>query len=233
MASARKKPVGSKSRLWLALTDVPRAAIDFTFLLWTAPFLLMAPRGDGHPVILLPGYMATDLSLEILTRYLKWLRYDVHSWELGQNKGPATLGAGQAKLIGRLEHIHMQTGRSVSLVGWSLGGTFARSLAQSRPDLVRQVIMLGSPLTGPFRLSQRTRHSVPITSIFSRTDGVVPWQSSQLGKAAASENIEVRGSHVGLGANAAVFWAVADRLGQHEKQWQPFKPKGPASFLFP
>jgi pimeloyl-ACP methyl ester carboxylesterase len=225
---------------------------------WAGPILMQAPKGDGHPVMLLPGFMADDFSMKPLKRYLDKLGYNSFHWELGRNLGPRAIGADGEKLIKRLEEIHKATGKKVSLVGWSLGGTLARQLSRRRPDLVRQVISLGSPITGSpkstnaWRMYQyitgqniddpavheqlRESHEVPpvpSTAIFSKYDGVVAWQNSREPKSHHTDNIEVRGSHCGLGVNASVLWAVADRLAQADGQWRPFDRSGLKALVYP
>lgn len=252
-SSAAKAP-----SLLLALTELPRAMMEAGSLPWAAPFLLQAPRGDGHPVLLLPGFMAGEVSMKPLFRYLEKLGYDPYQWELGRNLGPKAVGVDGEKMIDRLEAIHAKTGRKISLVGWSLGGAFARQLSRRRPDLIRQVISLGSPLTGTPRSTNAWRayqfftgqkmddpklqsqvregHNpppVPSTAIFSRNDGIVAWQNSREPQAKTTDNIEVRGSHIGLGANPAVLWAIADRLALPEDGWKPFERSGVRTLIYP
>jgi pimeloyl-ACP methyl ester carboxylesterase len=106
----------------------------------------------------------------------------------------------------------------VSLVGWSLGGVHALELARRRPDAVRSVITLGSPLSG-----RRFPPAIPTTSVYSRSDAIVPWRMSLLPARERSENVEVRGSHLGLGHNPMVAVVVADRLAQRVGSWKPFR----------
>lgn len=244
--------------LLLALTELPRALLEVGSLPWAAPLLLQAPKGDGHPVLLLPGFMAGEGSMKPLFQYLKKLGYDPYQWELGRNLGPRAVGADGEKMVSRLEAIHAKTGRKVTVIGWSLGGAFARQLSRRRPDLVRQVISLGSPLTGTPRATNAWRayqyftgqkmddpklkaqvregHQVPpvpSTAIFSKNDGIVAWQTSREPKAKTTDNIEVRGSHCGLGANPAVMWAIADRLALPENGWKPFERSGARTLIYP
>jgi pimeloyl-ACP methyl ester carboxylesterase len=248
----------SRPSLFLALTEFPRALAEFGSMPWAGPILMQAEKGDGHPVMLLPGFLAGDYSMKPLKRYLDNLGYTTFHWELGRNLGPRAIGHNGEKLIARLEEIHAETGKKVSLVGWSLGGTLARQLSRRRPNLVRQVISLGSPITGSPKSTNAWRayqvmtgqkvddpdvqaqlaesHDVPpvpSTAIFSKHDGIVAWQNSREPRAKHTDNIEVRGSHCGLGVNPAVLWAIADRLALPEKGWTPFERSGLKSFVYP
>ena len=242
----------------LALTELPRALFELGSLPWAAPLLAAAPRGDGHPVLILPGFMATDSSTGVLRRYLDSLGYDVHAWELGRNLGPRAIGREGEKLIERLRAVHALTGQKVSLVGWSLGGVMARLLSGRAIDAVRQVITLGSPFTGTpkatnvwrayeFMTGQKIDHHhtrgqmaeaaapppVPATAIYTREDGVVAWQNCLEPEGAETENIRVHGSHCGLGVNPAVLYAVADRLAQRVDDWHPFDRSGLKALVYP
>ena len=110
------------------------------------PWWRLAPRGDGHPVLVLPGLMQSDRSTLPLRAFLKNRGHDVHAWALGINTGRPGLVDDQ--LLPRLRELHARSGRKVSIVGWSMGGLFARELAKRAPEAVRQVITLGSPFTG-------------------------------------------------------------------------------------
>jgi pimeloyl-ACP methyl ester carboxylesterase len=248
----------SRPSLFLALTEFPRALAEMGSIPWASPILLQAPKGDGHPVMLLPGFMASEGSMKPLATYLKKLGYEVFHWDLGRNLGPKAIGPNGERLIARLDDIYAKTGKKVSLVGWSLGGTLARQLSRRRPDLVRQVISLGSPITGSPKSTNAWRAyqmmtgqkvddpqvqeqmveshhvpPVPSTAIFSKHDGIVAWQNSREPKAAQTDNIEVRGSHCGLGVNPAVMWAIADRLALSETGWRPFDRSGLKSVVYP
>ena len=232
----------------LALTELPRAIAEWGSLAVSMGTLLAtAPRGDGHPVLVLPGFMTSDTSTRVLRRFLKALGYDAHSWNLGRNLGPRAIGAQGEKLVERLREVHEATGQKVSLVGWSLGGVMARLLARRAPDAIRQVITLGSPFNGSPKSSNVWRlyelmsgskvdgaHTqdmiaeiaapplVPFSAIYSKGDGVVAWQTCRDDESATSENIEVHGSHMGLGVNPSVLTAVADRLAQKPGEWRRF-----------
>lgn len=223
-----------------------------------SPLLYSAPRGDGHPVMVLPGFMASDRSTHILRRYLDRLGYDTYRWDLGRNLGPRAIGTNGELLIDKLHSIHEETGEKVSLVGWSLGGSMACQLSQRMPEKVRQVITLGSPMrgraqstsvwrvyeaaTGERVSSDKTRDQmaeisaapkVPTTAVYTKADGVVPWQNCQVADSHHSENLEVYGSHCGLGVNGTVLYLIANRLAQSEGEWAPFEAKGFRSAIFP
>ena len=131
---------------WLLWAE-SRAAHEFAATLAAWPLLRLAPKGDGHPVLVLPGLFASDASTRLLRAYLRERGYDTHGWGLGRNLGPRR-GVATA-MLQRLDQLHERSGRRVSLVGWSLGGAYARRLAAARPDAMRNTIMLGSPLEGP------------------------------------------------------------------------------------
>ena len=223
-----------------------RAPWELWSVLPSWPALARAPAGDGHPVIVFPGLSASDGSTLPLRGYLQNLGYDVSGWNQGHNFGPRAgiLETAKRQLLDTFE----VTGKKVSLIGWSLGGIYARELAKELPHCVRSVITLGTPFAGSHKSTNAWRlyeltsgrdieietaqfdlpspPPVPTTSVYSRTDGVVAWTAS-LQKAHKhnpnTENIEVFASHIGLGMNPTAWWAVADRLAQAEGQWKPFK----------
>jgi pimeloyl-ACP methyl ester carboxylesterase len=239
--------------LGLLLAEV-RGIFEFNASLLLSPLLMRAPRGDGHPVLTLPGFLASDLSMTPMRRYLRELGYDAYAWKMGRNVGGVSRM--RAALKDRLAGIHAATGRKVSIVGWSLGGVYARDLALQAPDMVRCVVTLGSPFAGDVRATNATRLyealsgeavedkselrkaiagdlPVPASSIYSRTDGVVNWQTCLLRPSVTAENIEVHlASHIGLGVNAAALWAVADRLAQTEGQFRQFDRSGPFAIAY-
>jgi pimeloyl-ACP methyl ester carboxylesterase len=173
---------------------------------------------------------------------------------MGRNFGGVASRRGALRDL--LTRIHETSGRKVSLVGWSLGGIYARDLALQLPDMVRSVITLGSPFANDVRATNATRLyemlsgegiddnpeiqkaiagdlPVPATSIYSRTDGIVNWHTTQLRPSATAENIEVYlASHVGLGVNPAALWAVADRLAQAEGEFKQFDRSGPFAIAY-
>ena len=215
----------------LALAEGPRALSEIASLMAAAPFLATAPRGDGHAVLVMPGFGAGDRSTRVIRGFLKSLGYKAQPWQLGTNLGPVMSDL-PASLAERLDEVFTSNGqRKISLVGWSLGGVYARLLAQKYPDKVRQVITLGSPFGGRPR-SGEPLHNVPSTAIFSKTDGVVPWLIASQQPTDIAENIEVYSSHLGLGFNSAVLYALADRLSNPADQWRPFNRIGWKRFVY-
>jgi pimeloyl-ACP methyl ester carboxylesterase len=183
------------------------------------PLLRRAPRGDGHPVLVLPGLGAGDRSTTPLRWFLRDRGYFVHGWRLGTNLGPTDeITRGMRALVERLSDQH---GQLISVIGWSMGGIYAREIARRTPHVLRQVVTLGSP----FRMARFGGPlQVPATSVYSRSDGVVDWEQCKEPPGPRRESIEVRGSHTGLGHNPAVMLLIADRLAQPEGTWTPFEP---------
>ena len=239
MALVQTPPLG-----WF-LTEPFRGALTFATLPFAARRLRNAPTGDGHSVLVLPGLLADDLSTGTLRAYLTRLGYRTRGWRLGRNIGPTdAVITGMPKLLGVLA-----ADGPVSIIGWSLGGLYARELARDHPALVRQVITLGSPFAlvddrqsradgafrrraklhvDPSRLPSRERMRqpvpVPSTAIYSRTDGIVDWHACMAPADATHQNIEVRCGHLGFGVDAATLWAIADRLAQPPGACTPFRP---------
>lgn len=221
-----------------------RATGELLTTLALRPLLRRLDKGDGHPVLLLPGFLASDFSTRPLRRFLRDLDYWAHRWNLGRNLGSSE--ELEAAMHDRLEQVYRRHGRRVSLIGWSLGGVYARVLANRYPERVRCVIMLGSPFARNARANQawrlyewltdqrieeipaermaevRRTPPVPTTSIFSRSDGIAAWETSLQPEGPLAESIEVTGSHLGLGFNPLVLYAVADRLAEPEGGWRPF-----------
>ena len=217
--------------LLLAATEPARTLVSAGGAAATAlPLLRWAPRGEPHPVLVLPGLLASDVSTQALRTFVRRLGYPVVGWALGRNRGPSKeIDDELPRLVDRLAGEH---GTSVSIVGWSLGGIFARTLARKAPRQVRQVISLGSPfattqpwVTGPQRAPRGSLARplpVPSTAVYSRWDGVVDWRACRQKESRNSENIAVRSSHLGMGHDPAVLWLVADRLAQPRHDWRPF-----------
>ncbi len=239
----------------LLLLSEGRALYELSWYWLARPMLDRAAHGDGHPVLVLPGFVATGLSTRPLRSFLRQHEFGAHCWAQGRNLGPVE--GLEDRLEERLGELHQRYGRKVSLVGWSLGGVFARLLANRAPDLVRSVITLGSPfrndpkanrswrlmelLSGqridqvPTETFARIRNTppVPTTSVYSRTDGVAAWRCCIDREGPQAENVEVSGSHCGLGWNPLVLYLLADRLAQPEGSWQRFEAPRALRWLYP
>lgn len=244
-AEARQQQPGADAPpAWWKLALEGRAPLEFAAGVAAWPLLALAPRGDGHAVLVFPGMLASDLSTAPMRQLLKTLGHDAHGWNQGRNLGPRA-GVMEASLA-RVHELAQRSGRRVSLVGQSLGGIYARELAKLAPEAVRCVITLGTPFNGGPRATNawqifeslngrehlaperraavRRTPPVPTTSIYSRSDGVVGWQCSLEQVTAKAENIEVQASHTGMGVNPQVLHALADRLAQPEGRWSPYVP---------
>ena len=232
--------------------------LELGALMALSPVARLHRRGDRHPVLVLPGFTASDTSTVPLRWHINGWGFSAHAWGLGRNLGPTPeLLAG---LADRLDELYSRSGQRVSLVGWSLGGIYARFLARERPAAVRQVLTMGSPyrmvagdrsaaspladalrpsfdqrMTDARRVPEehKARLSVPATSIYSRSDEVVDWRFCIDSVGPLRDNVEVRASHIALGFNPGVLYVVADRLSQPEGQWRPFRAPRVLSALYP
>jgi pimeloyl-ACP methyl ester carboxylesterase len=225
------------SKLFLLMES--RAMLEYGHLLLTRSKLKQLPRGDGHPVLFVPGFGATDNSMRAMLKVFSQLGYATYGWGLGRNVGMNRRikdGLGR-----RLEELFTRHGQKVTLIGWSLGGVYVREMARAAPQLVRRVITLGSPINGHpeannvsalFHFVNRNKKinldwegfqkrrippPVPCTAISSKTDGIVAWRCSQEEPAPNTENIEVFSSHFGLAVNPKVLRIVAERLARESK----------------
>ncbi|MEL7453009.1 MAG: alpha/beta hydrolase, partial [Pseudomonadota bacterium] len=206
------------------------------------------PRGDGHCVLVLPGFLAGDGSTRPLRGLLRDLGYDAQGWGMGQNL--RFNAERDRQMMDLVERVYAQKGRKISLIGWSLGGVFAREIAKGVPEKVRCVITLGSPISNE-RAHSNARNlfeaingksttplsdgryqdleappPVPTTSIFTKMDGVVNWRGSVQKPGGETENICLPSSHLGIGVSPLTMVAIADRLIQPEGDWMPFDRSG-------
>jgi pimeloyl-ACP methyl ester carboxylesterase len=198
-----------KPRLLHQLIE-PRAVLEIAALPWLLPLLTRAPRGDGHPVLLLPGFMANEGTLVALKLFLQNRGYEVEAWGFGRNVGFTNRHA--SALEQKIRYMHHKSGRKVSLVGWSLGGMFAMHGAHEATECVRSVITLGSPVTfdaagsqspslvralyrlvsHPMGTGAHVSHArakalrrpkalpLPISCVYSLSDGIVPPQEATI-----------------------------------------------------
>jgi len=209
--------MAERPRWQMAVAREARAGPELaSFAVTAGPLLAVSPRGDGHGVLVLPGLGGNDASTAPLRWFVDRLGYRSYGWGLGVNRGFGRhVTDGLHELLTALHEAG-----PVSLIGWSLGGVHAIELAHRRPDAVRSILTLGTPLVG----RRRPRADLPTTSVYSRTDAIVDWRASLLPQSALHENVRVRGSHLGLGHNPAVAVVVADRLAQRRSTWQRFEP---------
>jgi len=213
-----------------------RAPFEFASIALHVHALSQAPKSNGRAVMLVPGYLADDYSMRPLGAYLGYLGYDVYYTELGRNMGK--VNTDMMRLGDRVKSISQDLdGEQVTLIGWSLGGVLTREVARLFSDVVAEVLTLGTPIVGgpkftsvgkryaklnnidleKFELDVHQRNSIgltqPVTSIYSKSDGVVGWQASVDIYNSQAVNIEVTGSHIGLGVNPKVWLTIADVLG--------------------
>jgi len=244
------------------LTEAQRAAVEWggMHVAWSYVREHL-PKGDGHPVLFFPGFLTTDGYTSALRERVGEAGFKTYSWDGGFNLGFDAETA--LHVTQRLREIYAENGgRKVSLVGYSLGGFYARELAREFPDMVRSVVTLGTPFG---RMDDTTQASalpidklirfftqdsvhdaeaeigarcltpppVPTTSVYSRNDGVTEWDASLNPKAKLAENVEVYGSHLGMTVNPLTIAVVIDRLAQKEGAWKKFTPPPDLSFGYP
>lgn len=231
----------NKPSLFWFLTEGTRASIEYGFNIPYSLFNSHAESGDGHPVLVLPGFMTTDFSTRPLRRFLDKCGYASYGWELGRNYAKEEF---IDELITKIESLYLQYKKKISLIGWSLGGIYARQLAKERPHLIRQIITLGSPFKSVHKPNNAhwiyniltngqgvkgvdpdlladipLPAPVPTTAIYSKQDGIVPWDVCIEEEDELHQNVEVNGSHIGLGVNNTVLNIIADRLKFSRENW--------------
>jgi hypothetical protein len=196
------------------------------------PDIASVPGGDGRKVVVLPGILTGDFTTVRLVGWLKRIGYDAQGWGGGINWGPTT------QILARIDSLigtaHAESGRKVSLVGRSLGGLYAREYAKRHPEHVDRVITLGSPIHLPVktplspvenvlarfydpsiveRIDDVAKNPpVPLTAIYSKSDGIVPWQACLCEEGPLAENFEIDSAHTVMGENARAMRIVAARL---------------------
>jgi len=249
MNSTEKENINVKrpSFFWL-LTEAGRALAETGISYPYRKFFANEECGDGHPILVLPGFLASDMSTSYLRKYLDNIGYVSYGWNLGRNSGREDY---LYELEAVLSEIYETHGEKVSIIGWSLGGVYARQLSKMQTNKVRQVITLASPfrgiskannvawiynlITGGKRVADVDSEllldipkptPVPTTSIYSKQDGVVPWAYCMEEKEdAIHQNIEVRGSHLGMANNPSVLKIITNRLQYSRENWEYFYPE--------
>lgn len=245
-------------------TEVLRFPTEAGQLLLARRWLANAPIGDGHPVMTLPGFGGADGSMAVMRRWLQRWQYDARPWLLGRNlpteHNLGSMEEAQAfrremteKVRQRVIAVNKETGRKVSLIGWSLGGIYANLLAQEEPDLIRQVITLGTPYGDPrgtaiYSLMSRMNgnhekpepeqqlegwvdevqagaRQVPTTVVYSKRDGIVNPAIARLQRDPKVDHVRIRSSHVGFTFNPRAYWVIANRLAQTEGKESPLRDR--------
>jgi hypothetical protein len=208
----------------LTFCEPPRASMELGWLVAATPLLLAGPRGDGHPVLVLSGLSGGAGWTTVVRGYLKTIGHSVHAPRFAATKGPSERV--RRLLAERVRELADQHGKRVSIVAWSVGGCFARQVVAADPSPVRQLITLGTPVDGIWYPEGHERSTgpldVPVTSIYSRTDGIFEWHRCIQPRGPRAENVEVPTSHLGMASNPFTFHVLADRLALPEGRWRPY-----------
>ena len=219
-----------------------RAIVEWSSMFWLYPFIPKHKSEREKPVLLIPPYLGNDNSTAFVRKYLKSLGFKTYKWELGVNM---INSKSLPKLIEKLDEIFEKHQEKVNLVGWSGGGIFAKIIANRYPEKVAKLITIGSPVWGvknmktPIittlefirgaRLKERNEKfikeleeipNLPITCIYTKTDGLIPWKNCMEAETYRDDikNVEVFGSHCGMGANATVLLTVASALNANTEK---------------
>jgi hypothetical protein len=245
-AAVVQTPITSSRATQVPLPDGPpsfasfigevRGAVQPLRLLANRARLTGTPTVADQVVLVFPGLGAGDSSTWPLRRWLRARGAQAHGWNLGINRGDpsAVLDA----CIVRAESLSARSGRPVHMVGWSLGGVIAREIGRDRPAISASVVTFGTPNLGGPRFSRAHRRysssqlqaieetiadrrtrliSVPVTSIYSRHDGIVNWQSCVDRDTPTARNIEVSSTHLGMGVDPDVWSLIAEAISSAAK----------------
>lgn len=237
--------------LWLASLELGRCATEAISLSIYRSRLLAEFQGNGHPVVVFPGLFASDRSTGPLRGLLNDVGYKSYGWGHGTNLGPSRAEDLEGEIGELIDSVYQENGkRPISLIGWSLGGLYARLAAHLMPDKVNQVITLGSPVNGSPQFTNAWRLyelvsdmdidasdneeklaliarplPVPSTSIYSKSDSIVAWQISRAASGPNQQNIQVPASHIGMAFSPLVIQVILDRLQVPVNAWQAFEPE--------
>lgn len=171
---------------------------------------------DGPPVLVIPGFVAHDRTTEALRRALAQAGWRAHGWKMGVNWGA------RANTIERLKRRidQISPAQPILVVGWSLGGLFARELGRAVPDRVRAVVTLGSPFSGDpkqnhvWRMYERIaghkvddppvpritdKPPVPHLALWSRRDGLIAPRAARGLDHERDEEVELDCTHMAFG----------------------------------
>jgi alpha/beta superfamily hydrolase len=232
--------------IWKYIGEHIKVWIELIKFIWFKRTYRPKKDGDGHPVLVLPGFMTSDWSTKEYRKYLHEFGYTPYGWGLGRNYG----GISELNLLAnKIDLLYEQHQEPVSLIGWSLGGVYARQLAKAKPEKIRQVITVCSPFAGidkpnnaawlyklvsiGLEIDEEDRKKwttdiistppVPTTALFSKDDGIVPWQvCMEPLEDDIHQNVEIEGTHFGLGFKPSVLRITQDRLKYSKDHWQKF-----------
>jgi alpha/beta superfamily hydrolase len=215
----------------LHLTEIFRAIFEGILTFFFMRNYTFKNVGKNRPVMVIPGLLGTDFSTKILRKFLTKMGFMVFGWEMGRNLGKFE---DLRKLTQKVKDLHSKTGKKVIVIGWSMGGIFAREVGKIIPDSIEQLITMGSPfgyIHAPnnakwvFDLLNKGRKEmpefenqihepapIPTLAIYSKTDGIVPWEACMERKEDnLHQNREVTSSHFGMGMNKEIFKVVLER----------------------
>lgn len=220
--------------LFLHLTEIFRALFETIKGLIFESNFAYKNIGNGQPIMVIPGLLTTDLSTTLLRKFLTKLGFKVFGWEMGRNLGRME---SLPLLIEKVENFHHQYQQKIIIIGWSMGGIFTREIAKTRPDLVKRTITMGSPfadvnapnwakwvfdllnkgieIDNQFIEQLPKPAPVPTLALYSKLDGIVPWRACmELSEDNIHKNIEIKSSHIGMGANSEVMKIIYSELQQ-------------------
>lgn len=194
--------------------------------------LSRAIKGDGRHVLLIPGLLASEQRMEMMRAILQAAGYSAHSWDMGRNLGPRPDTLEQ--IDRRVERIRREADAPVTLVGWSLGGLFAREYAKVAQEKVAGVITMGTPFSGdpranhawrlyqlvsghpvdcpPFACDREVKPQVPTIALWSRRDGVIVPECAKGRPGERDRAIEVDCTHMGFAVAPEGILAVGKAL---------------------
>lgn len=241
-------------KMALTALEVPRVTQETAARLIVQRKLAQLHDGDGHGVMVLPGFVGHDNFNTPLIRFLNRIGYRATGWQQGINLGPRPNVL--ASLFREVDYLYRLSGAKISLVGHSLGGIYAREIARRSPERIRQVITLASPFADPGKRKSASRHlyerlnrgrqhldrnpilldvpPVPNTSVYTRSDSVIDWRWARQEQGHEhSENVEVYASHCGMTQSASVWYLLADRLQNEASDWRHFDNSGWRQWVFP
>ncbi len=250
-----KEQKPKRPSFWLLASEGGRAVAELGLFCIAKKVMRRKKQSDGAPVVVIPGFMTTDKSTRPMRGFLNDLGYKTYGWKQGRNLGDPKAVYSAIDYIKTIYAKHQQ---KISLVGWSLGGVYAREVAKEIPEMISQVITLGSPFSGLQEDSNaawvyqlvsgqsvkdldskliRNLHlppPVPVTAIYTKGDGIVSWEYCiEYENRPDLQNVQVQGSHCGLGFNLSVLNVIANRLDQSVQEWKPFQPSWLQVNLYP